>query len=132
MKTNIRSIRKSRQYSSEFKKEIVSIFESGKFSVEQLKRLYGINKQSIYDWIYKYSSLNQKGYRVMEKKESATHKLKLLEQKIKDLEQTVGQKQMTIDYLERLIDLAKSDLHIDIKKNYNTAHSNGSVKTKKR
>lgn len=116
MKANVRSIRKQRKYSEEFKKRIVSDFESGKYSVPQLERLHGIRNPTIYSWIYKFSTFNEKGIRVVEMKESSTNKLKELEQKIKELEQAVGQKQIMIDYLEKMIDIAKEDLDIDIKK----------------
>lgn len=132
MKANLRKIQKRRVYSEDFKKEIVSLFESGKFSVAQLEKLYGIKNQIIYQWIYKFSTFNEKGYRVVEMKESSINKLKQLEQKIKELEQIVGQKQIKIDYLEKMIDIAKDDLNIDIKKNYNTPQSTGSESIKKK
>ncbi len=132
MQANLRKIQKRRVYSEDFKKEIVSLFESGKFSVAQLEKLYGIKNQIIYQWIYKFSTFNEKGYRVVEMKESSINKLKQLEQKIKELEQIVGQKQIKIDYLEKMIDIAKDDLNIDIKKNYNTPQSTGSESIKKK
>ncbi|WP_438967304.1 transposase [Flavobacterium sp.] len=125
MKANLQQIRKQRCYSEEFKKEIVSIYESGKLSVLQIEKLYGINNVSIYRWIYKFSTFNEKGFRVIEMKESSIEKLKELELKVKELEQIVGQKQIKIDYLEKMIDIAKDDLKIDIKKNYNTSQSIG-------
>ena len=117
MKANIRSLRKSRRYSEEFKKSIVKDYESGKFSVLPLERLHGVGNPSIYSWIHKYSTFNEKGIRIVEMKESSTSKLKELAQKVKDLEQIVGKKQIQIDYLEKMIDIAKDDLNIDIKKN---------------
>lgn len=132
MKANLKNVRKNRHYSEDFKREIVSIFESGKFSVPQLEKLYGISNVTIYKWIYKFSTFNEKGFRVIEMKESSIDKLKQLEQKIKELEQIVGQKQIKIDYLEKMIDIAKDDLNIDIKKNYNTPQSTGSESTKKK
>ena len=126
MKGNIKKLRKRRVFSEEFKREIVSLFESGKFSVLQLEKLYGISDSSVYRWIYKFSTFNEKGIRVVEMKESSVHKLKELEQKIKELEQAVGQKQIMIDYLEKMIDIAKEDLDIDIKKNYGNQRSAGS------
>ena len=131
MKANLKNIRKNRRYSEDFKREIVSIFESGKLSVPQLEKLYGINNVTIYNWIYKFSTFNEKGFRVIEMKESSIDKLKQLEQKVKELEQIVGQKQIKIDYLEKMIDIAKDDLNIDIKKNYNTPQSTGSEAIKK-
>ena len=132
MKANFKEIRKNRIYSEEFKKEIVTLYESGKFSVLQLERLYGIGNASIYKWIYKFSTFNEKGVRVVEMKDSTIDKLKQLELKIKELEQAVGQKQIKIDYLEKMIDIAKDEFNIDIKKNSNTPQSSGSLRTKKK
>jgi transposase-like protein len=131
MKANLRQLRKNRKYSDEFKKEIVSLFEKGKFSVIQLEKLYDIHNVTIYNWIYKFSTFNEKGIRVVEMKESSITKLSELEKKVKELEQIVGQKQIKIDYLEKMIDIAKDELNVDIKKNFNTSQSTGSAQTKK-
>lgn len=65
-------------------------------------------------------------------KDSATRKLKELETRIKELEQIVGQKQIKIDFLEKMIDLAKEELDIDIKKNSDTLQFGGLGKTNKK
>jgi transposase len=132
MKANLKQLRKHRIYSEEFKKEMVFLFESGQFSVVQLEKLYGVSDASIYKWIYKFSTFNEKGFRIVEMKDSSFERLKQLEQQVKELEQVVGQKQIKIDYLEKLIDIAKEDLKIDIKKNFNTLQSDGSEKIKKK
>ena len=132
MKPNVRLLRKSRQYSDEFKKQIVADFEGGEFSVNQLSKLHGIANQVIYRWIYKFSTFNEKGFRVVEMKESSNKKVQELETKNKELEAALGRKQIQLDYLEKMIDLAKSELNIDIKKNYSTSQSTGSGKTKKK
>ena len=132
MKANLRRIKKNRVYSEEFKREIVSLFESGTHSVYQLEKLYGLSNPMIYRWIYKFSTFNEKGQRVVEMKASDTQKLKELEQKIKSLEQIVGQKQIQIEYLEKMIDIAKDELNIDIKKNSSTPQSSGLERIKKK
>ncbi len=132
MRTNLRKLRKKRHYSEDFKKELVSLFESGKYSVRQLEKLYGIGNVSIYRWIYKFSTFNEKGIRVVEMKQSSSLKLKELAQKVKYLERIVGQKQIKIDYLEKMIDIAKDQYDIDIKKKQNTSQSSGLEKTKKK
>ena len=132
MKTNVRTIRKKRFYSEDFKRELVKEFEQGKYSVLQLKQLYGIRHENIYRWIYKYSTFNDKSSRVIEMKESSTKKLKDLEKKIKELEQAVGRKQMYIDYLEKMMDIAKEEMGVDIKKNYDTPQSTTSGNTRKK
>lgn len=132
MKTNIRIVRSPRQFTEEFKRSVVKDFESGSMSVGQLSKVYNVANQQIYDWIYKFSTFNQKGSRIVEMKDSSATRLKEMEQRIRELEQAVGQKQIKIDYLEKMIDIAKTDLNIDIKKNYNTPLSGGSGKTGKK
>ena len=132
MKPNVRLLRKSRQYTDEFKKQIVTDFESGNYSVPQLEKLHGVSCRSIYNWIYKFSIFNEKGIRVVEMKDSSDNKIKEMEARIKELEATVGRKQIQVDYLEKMIEIAKSEMDIDIKKNFNTPQSAGSVKTKKK
>jgi hypothetical protein len=61
--------------------------------------------------------------------ESSTKKLKDFELRIKELEQIVGQKQLKIDYLEKMIELAKEEFDMDIKKNSDTLQSGGFSKT---
>ena len=132
MKANLKQIRKIRKYSLEFKKSIVHSFEKGEFSVPQLEKLYNIGNATIYNWVYKYSTFNEKGCRIVEMNNSSENKLKELSKKVKELEQMVGQKQIAIEYLEKMIELAKTDLNIDIKKNYSLPLSTGSNLTKKK
>lgn len=130
MKANLNRVQKHRQFSEEFKKQIVKEFESGRFSVVELSRLHTISGRAIYNWIYKYSTFNKKGYRVVESKSSSSKKVKDLEKRIKDLESKLGRKQIMIDYLEEMIDVAKEELNYDIKKNFNTPPSADSEKGK--
>lgn len=123
------NLRKRRIFSESFKKERIKEYESGKLTVLEISRLYGISFQVVYNWIYKYSSYNKKGLRIVEQKESHTQRLKELQERIKQLERIVGQKQINIDYLEKMIEIAKKELGIDIKKNFDFQQSNGSKKT---
>ena len=132
MKTNLQVIRKHRRFSEEFKRSIVKEFESGRFSVIQLEKLHNIANTIIYNWIYKYSTFNDKSIRIIEMKESSTNKIKELEKKVKELERVVGQKQLYIEYVEKMMEIAKDELGIDIKKNFDTPQSVGSDKTKKK
>lgn len=125
MKANLKLLRKSRYYTDDFKREMVSLFENGKYSVLQISGIYGVSKDTVYRWIYKFSTFNEKGIRVVEMKQSSSIKLKELAQKVKDLERIVGQKQIKIDYLEKMIDVAKDEFDIDIKKKHNTSQSTG-------
>ena len=93
--------------------------------------MYGLGFSVIYRWIYEYSQFNQRGYRIVEMKQSSTSKLKALEQRIRELEKIVGQKQIKIDFLEEMMAVAKDELQIDIKKKYSTPRSAGSAKGKR-
>ena len=132
MKADLTKIRKKRVFSEEFKRNLVKEYELGRFSVLQLEKLHRISNPLLYRWIYKYSTFNDKSVRIIEMDESSTQKIKYLEKKIKELEQAVGSKQMQIDFLEKMMEIAKEELGIDIKKNYNTPQSSGSAKTKKK
>ena len=132
MKANLSKIKKTRRYSVEFKRKIVKDFENGTFTVLELSKLHLIPFQTIYGWIYYYSTHSVKSTEIVEMKESSTKKLKDLESRIKELERAVGQKQLYIDYLERMMEIAKEDLGVDIKKNFGTPRSTGSEKTGKK
>jgi transposase-like protein len=125
-------INSHRRFSEEFRRKLVEDFEGGVMSVCQLARHYKISNGLIYRWIYKYSTYNEKNIRIVEMKDSQTHRIKELEDKIKELERAVGQKQIKIDFLEKMIDVAKETYSIDIKKNSNTPPSGGSNPTKKK
>jgi len=124
-------IRRLRRFSEDFKLKLVSDYESGRMSVVELEKFYDISNTTIYRWIYRYSNYNSKSIQVVELKDSQMDKIKQLESRIQDLERALGQKQMNIDYLEKMIDLAKEEYNIDIKKNSNTPQSGGSNQTKK-
>ena len=126
-----KKLKKLRIFSEEFKKLRVKEFEKGEFTVREIARLYGVNCQAIYTWIYKYSTYNKKGLRIVEMKSSSKQKVKELQDQIKELERIVGQKQINIDYLEKMIEIAKDELDIDIKKNFDTIQLTGSGKTDK-
>lgn len=126
MKAQIVKINKKRRFSDSFRKQIVSDYEKGLFSVPELEKLHNIGNSLIYRWIYKYSSVNQKNTQIVEMKDSSSKKVKELEKRIKELERAVGVKQLNIDYLEKMIELAKEELGIDIKKNFDTPQSSGS------
>lgn len=120
MKASVTKVKKYRRYTECFKRKIVEDFEKGSFSVLQLSKEYDISIQLIYTWIYKYSNYSEKGWRVVEKKDSISEKLKKANKQIKHLESIVGKKQIRIEYLERMIALAEEELKIDIEKNLDT------------
>lgn len=132
MKANVKQIRKKRSYCKEFKQELVDEFESGQYSVRQLSMLHKIKPQLIYNWIHKFSKFNEKGYRVVEHNQSSKKKVEQMEKRIQELEAVLGRKQIIIDYQDRMFDIAKEELGVDIKKNYGTEPFSTSGKIRKR
>ena len=49
--------RTNKKYDEEYKKNIVKLVESGK-SISDIEREYGINWNNIYNWKYKYCTIN--------------------------------------------------------------------------
>jgi len=123
-------LKKRRIFNESFKRARIKEYESGQLTVLEISRLYGINPQTVYLWIYKYSVYNKKSLKIVEEKDSGTRRVKQLQERIKELEQIIGKKQIRIDYLEKMIEIAKEELGIDIKKNYDTPRSPGSGKIK--
>ena len=126
MKQSKVRIAKRRKFTTTFKQHIVSEFESGQFSISELSKLHGIASKLIYDWIYKFSTTQTRGYRIVEMSESSTEKLKQLELKVKELEAMVGRKQIQVEFLEKMIDLAEQEYGVDIKKKCSTRPLTGS------
>ena len=127
----VKRLRVNRRYSEDFKRARVKEYESGEFTVIELGKLYSISPQIIYRWIYKLSKLNKKNVVIVESKDSSTKKLKDYQKRIDELERIVGQKQLKIDYLEKLFELAESDLGFDLKKNIELLPSDGITKQHK-
>jgi len=125
-------IKRLRRFSEDFKLKLVKEYEQGIFSVPEMEKFYDINNVTIYNWIYKYSKYNKKSIQIVEMKDSQIEKMNQMEARIKELEQAVGQKQMNIDFLEKMIEIAKDEYDIDIKKNSSTPQSTGSKKTEKK
>lgn len=73
---NVKKLGKRLYYSEEFKRARVNEYESGELTVKQICRLFGIGNASVYNWIYKYSSVNKKGVKIVEQSDSSSDKVK--------------------------------------------------------
>ncbi len=132
METKLKKVKRKRIFSEELRRKAVTEYEKGEMTVLELSKFYGVSKASIYKWIYKYSRFEKNDMQIVEKKTSNTHKIDELESKIKELERAVGVKQMNIDFLEKMIEIAKEEFDIDIKKNCSTKQFSGSEQIKEK
>lgn len=111
------SERQRRVFSESFKREKVRELERGLTSVSALSKAYHVTRTAIYRWIGKYGSNPEKKERLIVESSSDTQQLLTLRARVAELERLVGQKQIIIDYQDTMIELAKQEYGIDIKKN---------------
>lgn len=110
---------KTRIYSTELKKSVVSQIEKGELTVMEACRVYDIKSaQSVYNWIYKISRSLQKPIRTVVEKNSVDHKFKELEARTRALEAALGRKELELDLYRRIVDLASKEYSVDLKKNF--------------
>ena len=119
-----------RHFSEEIRRRSVSDIESGKASVKQVSLELLVSETSIYRWIYKYSRYLKKNIVMVVEDKSESYRSKELEKRLKEAEAALGRKQMEIDFLNKLIEFADEEYHIDIKKNLSKGPSPGSKSTK--
>lgn len=126
-----RKLRRSRTFSEEIRRKAVKEFRSGKYTAQELSDLYHCSTTTIYRWIYKYSPADQPKLNVVEMTDSSDKKLKELQQQITDLQAALGRKQIQVDFYEKMMDLAKEEYDLDLKKNSSIQLYSGSEKTDK-
>lgn len=117
------NLRTRRIFSATFKEQKVKEIEKGLLSITQASKLYKVSCQSIYKWLYKYSTKYEKGVVQVVQMESEAKKTEELLKRVSELEQVVGQKQLEIDYLNKLLELSSLEFKVDIKKNFDTRSS---------
>lgn len=117
-KSTTLKIRPYRVFSEEFKRGMVAQITSGQTSILAVCRLWNVSKESVYQWVYKYSPDHKRGTTMVVQKDSEASRNVELQKKIAELERILGQKQMVIDFQDKLIDIASKELDIDIKKNF--------------
>ena len=120
-------IRQNRTFSEEFKKSKVKALTEKQVTVQQLSRLYKVSRGAVYKWLYKYSPQYQRKATLVVQMESEEQKTIRLRQQVAELERTIGQKQLEIDFLHKLLEIGSEELGFDLKKNFSTKLSNGTV-----
>lgn len=121
----------NRTFSVELKKRIVNQISQKQMTITQACALHEVSRQSIYNWLYAYSSEHKNGSKMVVQSESEQKKTQKVLERNAELERIIGQKQLEIDYLSKLIELCNKELGIDVKKNFETRPLSGSEKIKK-
>lgn len=119
-----------RVFSKELKKRIVADLIKGNASVASVVREYSVSKTSVYKWLALYAPQREKSVKVVLEADSEGYRSRELQQKLKEAEAALGRKQMEVDFLEKLIQIASTELGIDVKKNFSSEHLSGSISIK--
>jgi transposase-like protein len=109
------------------KRQIVKELVAGRTTIKSIMAEHQVSATSIYKWLYLYSPNHQSKCTLVVQMESEETKKQALQHRVAELERIVGQKQLEIDFLNRLIEIGSKELEFDIKKNFSTKLSNGSV-----
>lgn len=114
-----RELRVQRMFSEELRKEVVHLIENGELTVMQAMREYGVcSKQTVYDWLYKYSLNLKKGTRIVMEKDSVSKSIGDLKRQIRDLEAALGRKTLEAELYQHIVSLASQEYKTDLKKNF--------------
>lgn len=118
-------IKQRRSFSEEFKKAKVKELVEKRITIRELGKMYEVSREAIYKWLYKYSSHHKQKTTLVVQMESEEQKTKYFMQRVAELERVVGQKQLEVDFLNKLLEIAGSELGFDLKKNFSVRVSNG-------
>lgn len=129
MKEKTNQLRPVRIFSEELRRKIVKDIEGGKVSVLGICHEYMVSKTSVYKWLNKYSRHLHSGTKLILQMDSESYKTRELENRVKELEAALGRKQLEVDFLNRLIEVGKEELGVDLKKKVFTPPSTGSGQT---
>ncbi len=109
--------KRNRTFSESFKRSKIKEIEAKRLTIREVCELYEVSRSSVYNWLYKYSSV-VKGTKMVVQMESEGEKVKQLNSHIAELERIIGQKQLELDYLSKTLELASDEVGYDLKKKH--------------
>ncbi|MDR7132808.1 transposase-like protein [Algoriphagus sp. 4150] len=112
-------LKPQRIFSLELRKQIVGQIERRELTVIEAVREYEIGgKQTVYNWLYKYSATLKKGTRMVMEKDSQENKSQELRSRIKELEAALGRKSLEADLYRIIVEKASDEYRVDLKKSF--------------
>jgi len=112
-------LKPQRIFSEDLRKQIVGQIERGEFTVTQVMREYSIGgKQTVYNWLYRYSRTLKKGTRIVMEKDSQDKTAQELRHRIKELEAALGRKSLEADLYRIIVEQASDEYKVDLKKSF--------------
>lgn len=99
--------------SEELKRRIVVEIEHGELGVMEASRLYGFNRSAISKWLKLYGKLPHR-------REVVEVIMKDEKEKLSQLQEALSDAHLKIKLYEKMMEIAKDEYDIDLKKNYST------------
>ena len=118
-------LRPCRYFSTDFKKKKVEELDKRITTISEICKEYQVSHTAVYNWIYKYSLMKNKGVKMVVEAESDTAKIKALKQHIAKLEQLLGQKEFQLEFVQKQMQIASEEYGIDLKKKLSGKQSPG-------
>jgi len=111
------------RYSSAFKQKVISEIENGIYTLSDAIRVYGVSKQSIYNWLKKFGKDYLINRIVRIEMRGEADRIKELEKEKQKLETALAQAHLKILVLESTIESAEDLYKADFKKKFGTKAS---------
>ena len=109
----------NQKYSAGFKQKVVSEYEKGQYSLNELQKRYGIGGHStIVRWIVKMGRNELLGRKVMIMEANEVSEIEQLRERVKQLERVVSSQEIEVLALESLFEVAVETYGDEFKKNY--------------
>jgi len=107
------------RYSESFKQSVVEEIESGKSSISECRRKYGIKgAATVANWLRKMGKNQLLGKVVRVEKPEERDKIKKLEAEKRALEKALAKTQVEVLALESLVEVADEEYGLELKKKY--------------
>ena len=103
-RSTLKDSRIVKRYSEVFKQKVLQDIATGKYSKQEVIRVYGLSNGSIYNWIKKSNRLDLLNKRVRIEMANEKDQLKELQSKLKEMESAMVQ--MQLKHLKSEADLA--------------------------
>ena len=107
--------RRRRRFSEKFRKEQVSLIESGQRKISEVCRLYEVKYDSVKRWIDKYGTKELPGQLVIQT-QAEVNRIKELEKQASHYKEVIGEQQVELLYLRECLTLARERLGEDFEK----------------
>lgn len=107
--------RRRRRFSEKFRKEQVTMIESGQLKISEVCRLYEVKPESVKRWLDKYGTKERPGLVVIQT-QAEVNRIKELEKQASRYREVIGEQQVELLYLRECLALARERLGEDFEK----------------